>query len=136
MSNIQSLDFTMPEFEMTRRISTHEIPVPYLEQVQVLVPIPGEHYTVRYFSQEEGFAHHILFQHGETDECGVNGVTVESLLAILIDKLECDMVNNQEGSIYQHRAYVALKPLRKTLSNLRDLDMSLYSTPSQEVVDE
>ena len=32
---------------------------------------------------------HIDFQNGPIKECGVNGLTQEALLAILIDRLEC-----------------------------------------------
>lgn len=37
----------------------------------------------------QGWSQHIMFQNGPIPEAGVNGVTHEALLAVLIDRLRC-----------------------------------------------
>lgn len=48
---------------------------------------PSDPFFARYGGSAQQLT--ILFQNGPTKEAGVNGVTHEALLAILIDRLEC-----------------------------------------------
>lgn len=59
-------------------------------------PGPGgahHHYTARYMHTVDGQfiddAQTLRFQNGAINEVGINGITHEVLLAILVDRLEC-----------------------------------------------
>lgn len=57
---------------------------------------------------------HLLFQQGPIKELGVNGITHEALLAILIDRLE----GFQNGPYASHHNEAALAYLRRAMSAL------------------
>lgn len=56
----------------------------------------------------------IAFQDGPIKEAGVNGVTHEALLAVLIDRLEC-FQNGPYANQYNAAALVSLRNARATL---------------------
>lgn len=66
-------------------------------------PVPSQHLTV-------------LFQNGPINEAGVNGVTHETLLAILIDRME----GFQAGPFANENNKAALINLRAALTKLQD----------------
>ena len=82
-----------------REITSHKInPCNDTLRIQVM-DAPGaggacHHYTIDGYKPENGgvglpTSTLIAFQNGPINESGVNGVTHEALLAILIDRLEC-----------------------------------------------
>lgn len=58
---------------------------------------------------------HILFQNGPITEYGVNGITQEVLLAIVIDRLECFQTGPYASEYNQH----ALEDVRSALDWLQ-----------------
>src|SRR5258708_2565869 len=77
---------------MTREITTHQInPVNDMLTITVMDE-PGaggacHHYAARNHAAD--WSQHLFFQNGPITENGVNGITQEVLLAIVIDRLQC-----------------------------------------------
>jgi hypothetical protein len=124
MTNIDTgLDFEMPDITEMRSISTHTVPVAVLPQVLVTAVLSGGHYTVH--PPGGGWAQHIMFQDGHPLDMGLNGVSVESLLAIIIDKIESDLVHSDPTDPYMGEAWGILPPLRKAMTRLRDAEIRI-----------
>lgn len=85
MSNItpteRNLDLSF--LEDIQEVTTHVTPIDRDLQPQVVILDPRGHYGIR--PREGGWACHIVFQLGDPSVEGTNGVTPETLLAILQD---------------------------------------------------
>lgn len=124
-----------------REITTHKIhhsdPGPFVKAEEELGPGGAPHrYTVSapFGAHPENLTLNgdleILFQHGGVPENGVNGVTIETLLAICIDRLE----HFQAGNFACYENRIALGDMRHALGALhhRTRDRRLRGVEGRE----
>lgn len=78
---------------IAKRELTGHIVNPANDQIQILVlddPGPGgAHHSYYVHVKESSLEWPLVFQKGAINEVGVNGLTHEALLAVLVDRLEC-----------------------------------------------
>jgi|GEM_PF-5326790 len=100
---------------MKREITTHTVPGGFNPLVSCETSIIGDAYVIR---SPVGVAHclaGVRFQHGPPAEA-VNGVTVESLLAVCMDKLQ----QHQLGPYPCQANELALQDIERAMESLKD----------------
>ena len=71
-----------------RKITAH-IANPANDKITIEVGAGGAYHHYKIGCLEADWSQHIEFQNGPIAEVGVNGITKEALLAIVIDRLRC-----------------------------------------------
>ncbi len=104
---------------MIRQLEAHKVN-PASEKITIaVVDEPGHggaNHDYRMASEEGGVTTILRFQNGPIQESGVNGITEECLLAIVIDRLECF----QSGPFACAHNGMALNYIREGLYYLGD----------------
>lgn len=99
-----------------RELNSHKVN-PANDKLTVLVhdePGSGRAHHQYSITLPDQQRYHIDFQNGPIAEAGVNGITHEALLAILIDRLEC-FQNGPFANPYNATALSSLKVAQETL---------------------